>query len=64
MSVSGSYFNKVACLRLGTLLKKRRWHRYFPVNFLLRNCEKHFFTEHLWTTASVHAQVILKILPS
>ena len=30
-----------------TLLKKRLWHRYFPVNFekFLRTP---FFTEHLW----------------
>ena len=26
-------FNKVAGLRLATLLKKRLWHRCFPVNF-------------------------------
>ena len=26
-------FNKVACLRSATLLKKRLWHRFFPVNF-------------------------------
>ena len=27
------FFNKVAGLRPVTLLKKRLWHRYFPVNF-------------------------------
>ena len=27
------FFNKVAGLRLATLLKKRLWHRCFPVNF-------------------------------
>ena len=27
------FFNKVAVLRLATLLKKRLWHRCFPVNF-------------------------------
>ena len=27
------FFNKVADLRVATLLKKRLWHRYFPVNF-------------------------------
>ena len=27
------FFNKVAGLRLATLLKKKLWHRYFPVNF-------------------------------
>ena len=26
-------FNKVACLRPATLLKKKLWHRSFPVNF-------------------------------
>ena len=29
----GSLFNKVVGLRLATLLKKRLWHRCFPVNF-------------------------------
>ena len=44
------FFNKVAGLRPATLLKKRLWHRCFPVNFakFLRT----FFTEYLWTTAS------------
>ena len=28
------YFNKVAGLRLATLLKKRLWHRCFPMNFV------------------------------
>ena len=27
------FFNKVACLRPATLLKKKLWHRCFPVNF-------------------------------
>ena len=27
------FFNKVAGLRPATLLKKRLWHRFFPVNF-------------------------------
>ena len=41
------FFNKVAGLRPATLLKKRLWHRCFPVNFakLLRTT---FFREHLW----------------
>ena len=40
-------FNKVASLRLATLLKKKLWHRSFPVNFakILRTP---FLTEHLW----------------
>ena len=29
----GLFFNKVAGLRPATLLKKRLWHRCFPVNF-------------------------------
>ena len=28
------FFNKVADLRPATLLKKRLWHSYFPVNFV------------------------------
>ena len=28
------FFNKVAGLRLATLLKKRVWHRCYPVNFM------------------------------
>ena len=28
------FFNKVAGLRSATLLKKRLWHRYFPMNFV------------------------------
>ena len=31
--VPESLFNKVAGMRPTTLLKKRFWHRYFPVNF-------------------------------
>ena len=29
----GLFFNKVKGLRPATLLKKRIWHRYFPVNY-------------------------------
>ena len=41
------FFNKVAGLRPVTLLKKRPWHRCFPVNFvkLLRTP---FIIEHHW----------------
>ena len=41
------FFNKVAGLRPATLLKKRLWHRCFPVNFatFLRTP---IFIEHLW----------------
>ena len=31
--MSDSFFNKLADLRFATLLKKRLWHRCFPVNF-------------------------------
>ena len=39
-------------LRLATLLKKRFWHRCFPMNFA-EFLRRPFLTEHLWTTASV-----------
>ena len=40
------FFNEVADLRPATSLKKRLWHRYFPVNFakFLRKA----FKEHIW----------------
>ena len=41
------FFNKVAGLRLATLLKKRLWHRCFPVNFV-KFLRTPFFIEHLW----------------
>ena len=41
------YFNKVADLRPETLLKKRLWHRCFPVNFA-KFLRTPFLTEHLW----------------
>ena len=41
-----SFFNKVASLRSTTLLKKRLWHRCFPVNFV-RFLRTPFFIEHL-----------------
>ena len=48
------FFNKVAGLRHTTLVKKRLWHRYFPVN-LVKFLRTSFFTEHFWTTASVYS---------
>ena len=39
-------FNKVAGLRPATLLKKRLWHRCFPVNFA-KFLRTPFLTEHL-----------------
>ena len=46
-----SLFNKVADLRPATLLKKRLWHRCFPVNFanFLRTP---VFVEHLFVATS------------
>ena len=41
------FFNKVADVRLETLLKKRLAHRRFPVNFV-KFLRAPFFTEHLW----------------
>ena len=38
---------KVAGLRPVTLLKRRLWHRCFPVNFM-EFLRTPFFTEHLW----------------
>ena len=40
------FFNKVADLRPSTLLKKRRWHRCFHVDFA-KFLRPPFFTEHL-----------------
>ena len=42
-----SFFNKVAGLRPTTLLKKRLWHRRFPVNYA-KFLKIPFFIEHLW----------------
>ena len=39
------FFNKVAGLRAATLLKKRLWHRCFPVNFV-KFLRTTFFIEH------------------
>ena len=41
------FFNKVAGLRPATILKKRLWHRCFPVNFV-KFLRTPFVTEHLW----------------
>ena len=45
------FFNKVAALRPATLLKKRLWHRCFPVSFV-KFLRTPFFTEGLWTASS------------
>ena len=41
------FFDKVAGLRPATLLKKRLWHRRFPVTFA-KFLRTPFLTEHLW----------------
>ena len=45
-------FTRVWGLRPATLLKKRLWHRCFPVSFY--EISNNTFTEHHWTTASVN----------
>ena len=42
-------------------IKKRNWHRCFPVNFA-KFLRTPFFTEHLWTTASIIRTVKCEIL--
>ena len=44
--VPQSLFNKIADLRLATLLKERLWHRCFPVNFV-KFLRTPFFIENL-----------------
>ena len=47
------FFNKVAGLRPATLLKKRLWHRCFPVNFV-KFLRTPFLTEHVrWLLLSL-----------
>ena len=41
------FFNKIAGLRSATLLKKRLWHRYFPMNFA-KFLTTPFIIEYLW----------------
>ena len=50
--VPESFFNKVAGLRPTTLLKKRLWHRCFPVNFA-KFLKILFLKEHLWWRAII-----------
>ena len=59
------FFNKVAVLRAATLLKKRLWHRCFPVSFV-KFLRRRFLTEHLRRTASESyfcKQVFAKLCP-
>ena len=59
------FFNKVAGLRLATLLKKRLWDRCFPVNFA-KFLTAPFLTEHLWAISSacckIHSRGIFRTL--
>ena len=54
------FFNKVAGLRPATLLKKRLWHRCFPVNFVeflrtpfLQNTPKRLFLNHVGSLTTI-----------
>ena len=52
------FFNKVAGLRPATLLKKRPWHRCFPVN-LAKFLRTPFFTEHFrWLLLALNESVL------
>ena len=53
-----SLFNKVAGLRSATLLKRRLWHRCFPVNFA-KFLRTPFCTDHLWTIASETSEMLM-----
>ena len=46
-------FSKVAVLRPATLLKRRLWHRCFPVDFV-KFLRTPFRKEYLWATASAY----------
>ena len=50
------FFNKVAGLRPATLLKKRHWHKCFPVNF-----EEIFWSIFFYRTPPMAASVIFNI---
>ena len=49
------FFNKVPGLRPATLLKKRLWHRYFPMNFV------RFLTTPFLLTPLVVASIVWKM---
>ena len=46
------FFNKAT---FATLLKKKLWHRSFPVKFV-KFLRALFYTEHLWATASTYGE--------
>ena len=53
--------NKVLDLRPATLLKKRLWHRCFPVNFV-KFLRAPFYIEHLWMLLLRLEELINKLL--
>ena len=56
------FLNKVAGLRPATLLKKRLWHRCFPVNFA-KFLRTPFLTEHLrWVLLNTDSLLIICVL--
>ena len=60
------FLHKVVGLRPATLLKKRPWHRWFPVNFV-KFLRTSFLTEHLrWLLleACLYKQFLTHISPS
>ena len=52
-SIKKGVLKNFAKFIFATLLKKRLWHRCFPVNFA-KILKTPFLTEHLWTTVSVY----------
>ena len=58
-----SFFNKVTDLRPATLLKKRIWHRHFPVNFV-KFLRTPFLIGHLWWLLLLRARSIYTITKS
>ena len=54
-----SLFNKVAGISLATLLKKRLWHRWFPMNFA--KWEHFFYRTHLLEFRFDLSSVISKV---
>ena len=60
----GLFFNKVAGLRSAILLRKRFWHRRFPVNFVRipKFLRIPHFTKHLWTTVCPYGMLPVVII--
>ena len=55
------FFNKVAGLRPATLLKKRLWHRCFPVNFVKLLRTLFFIEDCLWLLLLQHKTIMRQI---